>query len=106
MNPVIKAQLREFAKSNSLESSGVENQFEIYSIFSVIRGLLGESVDAYDIHLAGDEFGVDGIGILIQGEAVQNREDAEEKLNSINDPLIEFVFFLAKASASFDYGDI
>lgn len=106
MNPVIKAQLREFAKTNSLETIGLERQFEIYSIFSVIRGLLGESVDAYDIHLAGDEFGVDGIGILIQGEAVHNREDAEEKLNLINNPLIEFVFFQAKTSASFDYGDI
>ncbi|WP_273786277.1 AIPR family protein [Brucella intermedia] len=106
MNPVIRAQLREFAKSNSLESSGLESQFEIYSIFSVIRGLLGENVDAYDVHLAGDEFGVDGIGILIQGEAVHNRQDAEEKLNSINNPLIEFVFFQAKTSTSFDYGDI
>lgn len=106
MNPVIRAQLRDFAKANSLTACGQEKQFEIYSIFSIISGLLGESVDAYDVHLEGDEFGVDGIAILIQGEVVQNRQDAEEKLDAINNPSIEFVFFQAKTSTSYDYGDI
>lgn len=106
MNPVIRAQLRDFAKANSLATCSQEKQFEIYSIFSIISGLLGENVDAYDVHLEGDEFGVDGIAILIQGEAVLNREQAEEKLNAINNPSIEFSFFQAKTSTSYDYGDI
>jgi len=88
MNPVIRAQLREFAKANSLLIFGQEKQFEIYSIFSVVSGLLGENVDAYDIHLDGDEFGVDGVGIIIQGEVVKNRVEAEEKLDAINNPSI------------------
>ncbi|MCT7666698.1 AIPR family protein [Shinella kummerowiae] len=106
MNPVIRAQLREFAKANSLLIFGQEKQFEIYSIFSVVSGLLGENVDAYDIHLDGDEFGVDGVGIIIQGEVVKNRVEAEEKLDAINNPSIEFVFFQTKTSTSYDYGDI
>lgn len=106
MNPVIRAQLREFAKANSLLTLTQEKQFEIYSIFSIISGLLGENVDAYDVHLDGEEFGVDGIAILIQGESVKNRSDAEEKLDAINNPLIEFAFFQAKTSTSYDYGDI
>lgn len=106
MNPVIRAQLRDFSKAHSITTEPQEKQFEIYSIFSVLNGLLSENVDAYDVHLEGDEFGVDGIAIIIQGELVRNRQEAEEKLATINNPSIEFIFFQAKTSTSYDYGDI
>lgn len=106
MNPVIRAQLREFAKANSILAETQEKQFEIYAIFSVLSGLLGESIDAYDAHLEGDEFGVDGIAVVIQGESVRNRQEAEDKLDAINNPSVEFIFFQAKTSTSYDYGDI
>lgn len=106
MNPVIRAQLREFAKANGINEHTQENQFEIYSIFAVMSGLLGESIDAYDVHLTGDEFGLDGIAIVIQGEIVRNRQEAEEKLEAIKNPSVEFIFFQAKTSTSYDYGDV
>ena len=106
MNPVIRAQLRDFAKSNSLEAETQENQFEIYSVFAILTGLLGESIEAYDVHLKGNEFGVDGIAVIVQGELVRNRQEAEDKLTAIKDPSVEFLFFQAKTSASYDYGDI
>lgn len=106
MNPVIRAQLREFAKANSIMTDTQEKQFEIYSIFSILNGLLGENIEAYDVHLEGDEFGVDGIAAVIQGELVRNRQEAGDKLAAINNPSIEFIFFQAKTSTSYDYGDI
>ncbi len=106
MNPVIRAQLRDYANSNALVAFSQEKQFEIYSIFCVLNGFLGENVDAYDVHLEGDEFGVDGIAIIIQGELVTNRQEAEEKLDAIINPSVEFIFFQAKTSTSYDYGDI
>jgi len=106
MNPVISAQLREFAKKHSITSYSQDRQFEVYSIYSILTGLLGENIDAYDVHLNGSEFGLDGVAIIIQGESVRNRQEAEEKLLLINNPAIEFVFFQAKTSTSYDYGDI
>lgn len=106
MNPVIQAQLREYAKANSLLSEQTDNQFEIYSIFCVSNGLLGETIDAYDVHLKGNEFGVDGIAVLIQGEIVKTKEEAQDKFSSISSPTVEFIFFQAKTSTSYDYGDI
>lgn len=106
MNPVIQAQLREFAKSHSITVEPVEKQFEIYAIFAILSGLLGENIDSYDAHLAGDEFGVDGIAIIIQGELVRNKQEAEEKLSAVKNPSVEFIFFQAKTSTSYDYGDI
>jgi hypothetical protein len=43
---------------------------------------------------------------VVQGELVKNREEALEKLDNINNPSIEFIFFQAKTSTSYDYGDI
>lgn len=106
MNPVIGAQLREFAKNHALGGTGQDTQFEIYSIFAVLNGLLGEGIDPYEVHLAGSEFGVDGIAIVIQGEIVRNRAEAEEKLAAIKNPVVEFIFFQSKTGTSYDYGDI
>lgn len=106
MNPVIRAQLREFSRSNAIVGQSQENQFEIYSIFAVLSGLLSESIDAYDVHLEGDEFGVDGIAIVIQGEIVKDRQEAEEKLSAIKNPSVEFIFFQSKTGEAYDYGDI
>lgn len=106
MNPVIRAQLREFAKANSLSGDDKDKQFEIYSIFAVMNGLLGESADAFEVHLEGNEFGVDGIAILIQGEIARNRQEAEDKLSTIKNATVEFIFIQAKTSTNFDYGEI
>lgn len=106
MNPVISAQLREFASSNSLSSHSEDIQFEIYSIFAIMNGQIGENIDAYDVHLKGTEFGLDGVAIVVQGEIVRDRKEAEEKISSIKNPSIEFVFFQSKTSTSFDYGEI
>jgi hypothetical protein len=106
MNPVIRAQVKDYSKTNSLTAYPDDLRFEIYSIYSVLTGFLGEAVDAYDVHLLGTEFGLDGVAVLIQGEIVKNRAEAEEKLDAIKNPAIEFIFFQSKTSTSFDYGDI
>ncbi|WP_287215999.1 AIPR family protein [Mesorhizobium sp.] len=67
---------------------------------------MAESADANDVHLTGTEFGLDGVAILIQGEVVKTRFEAQEKLETIKNPSIEFVFFQSKTSPSYDYGDI
>jgi hypothetical protein len=72
----------------------------------VLNGLLGETTEPYDVHLDGDEFGVDGIAVLIQGEAVSNRQEALDKLDAIKNPSVEFIFFQSKTGTSYDYGDI
>jgi hypothetical protein len=41
MNPVVKAQMSEYVVSNALSELKPSDQFEIYSIFAVINGLLG-----------------------------------------------------------------
>lgn len=106
MNPVVQAQLREFSERNSVTHLDRDTQFEVYSIFSILSGVHGENIAPDEVHLAGDEFGLDGVAILVQGELVRDRQEAAEKLAAINNPAIEFIFFQSKTSASFDYGNI
>jgi len=106
MNPVIQAQVREFATAHSLTDRTEATQFEVYSIFAILNGLQGEAIDPSEVHLNGTEFGLDGIAILVQGELVKDSHEASEKLAAINNPSIEFIFFQSKTSTTYDYGNI
>lgn len=106
MNPVNQGQVKEFASTFDLSDREVSDQFELYSIYSVLNGGSGENVDPFDAHLRGFEFGIDGVAIVIQGNIVTNVDDAAAIIDDIQNPSIDFYFFQAKQSSSFDYGDI
>ncbi|MFT5322935.1 MAG: hypothetical protein ACI8P0_000780 [Planctomycetaceae bacterium] len=106
MNPVVKAQLSEFSSSNPVDGFKEQDYFEVYSIFSTANGILHESVDPFDLHLKGDEFGLDGVGVLVQGENCPDADTAAAAITDKKEPIVEFLFFQAKRSSKFDYGDI
>ncbi|MPS68491.1 MAG: hypothetical protein E2586_08345 [Novosphingobium sp.] len=105
MNPIIKAQLNDFRKSNASVSENDSDGFEVMSIFAVENGLLGENVDPFKIHLKGTEFGVDGISILIQGAVCTDADEAEAALSVGKNHNTAFHFFQSKTSENLDYGD-
>ena len=93
MNPVNKAQVGDFASREGLKERSESELFELYSIYSVLSGGLGETVNAIDAHLAGSEFGVDGVAILVQGRLVVDNTDVEQAITDIKNPSIDFYFF-------------
>jgi hypothetical protein len=106
MNPVIKAQVAEFTATEDLGEHPENEAFEIYSAYSVLNGGLGESVDAVEAHLKGEEFGIDAVAIIVQGRLVTDTTDAEQAIQDIRSPEIDFYFFQSKTGTSFDYGNI
>lgn len=106
MNPVIKAQAKEFAATNALSDKSESEIFEIYTVYSIVNGGLGESIDPVEAHLLGTEFGMDGAAILVQGRLITDAEKAEEAVSDIKNPDIDFYFFQSKTGTSFDYGNI
>lgn len=108
MNPVIKSQTRSFQDEHGLQGLSPSEAFEAYTIYAVLAGQLSYPVNAIDAHLKGDEFGLDGVAILIEGKLAQDTDDATALLNDVFDPDIEFIFFQSKTSSSYDYdyGDI
>lgn len=106
MNPVVNAQLKQFSQANP--STGLKDSelFEVYSAYAVTNGLLNESVDPFKVFLKGDEFGLDGVAILIEGELCVDSDAVEGALESFKNAAVEFVFLQSKTSEKFDYGDL
>lgn len=106
MNPVIKAQVSDFSNTEDLSGRQDHEAFEIYSAYAILNGGLGESVDAVEAHLTGNEFGIDAVAIIVQGRLVTDTTDAEVAIADIRNPEIDFYFFQSKAGTSFEYGNI
>jgi hypothetical protein len=85
-----------FSQNSSLTTRTESEIFEIYSIFSVLNGLLGENIEPLEVHLKGSEFGLDGVGVTIQGSLATNKVDADELLLEVKNPQVEFLFFQSK----------
>jgi hypothetical protein len=106
MNPVVQAQLKAFSEANSSVSFSTSEFFEVFSIYSILNGLMTEDTDPFDSHLTGDEFGLDGISILIQGELCNNSDDVAESLSIGKNHDVYFSLFQSKTSENANYGDM
>ncbi|HMO07230.1 MAG TPA: AIPR family protein [Paracoccaceae bacterium] len=106
MNPIIRALLNEFKKANSGTCHDDSEAFEVMCIFSVENGILGENIDPFRVHLKGDEFGLDGIAISIQGSICTDADEASSVLSVGKNHNTAFHFFQAKTSDNLDYGEV
>lgn len=106
MNPVIKAQLSEFMRSNVGELKDENEYFEVFSIFAVENGILGHNIAPFRAHLRGDEFGVDGISILVQGTLCADADEVADVLSVGRNHDCEFHFFQSKTSERLEYGAV
>ncbi len=102
-NPIISAQLKKFSDLFSYGSASESDLFEKYLIFSTLNGKDGLNASEDDFHLAGTEFGIDGVGLVVNGETC--REDADitshKRITSA-----ELYFFQAKTSQNLNYGSL
>ncbi len=106
MNPIVKAQLGTFKKTNPNATYSESDFFEVMSIFSLENGVLGENIDPFRAHLKGDEFGIDGVAISIQGTLCTDVDEAVEILSIGKNHTSDFRFYQSKTSDSLDYGNI
>ena len=106
MNPIVKAQLNTFKEMNPNEEMSESELFEVMSIFALENGILGENIDPFRAHLKGEEFGIDGVAISIQGKLCTDVDESAEILAVGKNHTSEFHFFQSKTSDSLDYGNI
>ena len=106
MNPIVRAQLEDFKRTNSQAAYDDNEFFEVMSIFAVENGILGENIDPFRAHLKGQEFGIDGIAISIQGSLCTDADEADSILSAGRNHVGSFHLYQSKTSNSLDYGDI
>lgn len=106
MNPVVQAQLKAFSDANSGTKFTANEFFEVFSIYSIANGLLTEDIDPFKAHLVGNEFGLDGISLLVQGELCTTSDEVAEVLTTGRNHSVEFGVYQAKTSENANYGDM
>ena len=106
MNPIVKAQLKTFQDMHPNEYMNESEFFEVMSVFSIENGVLGENIDPFRAHLKGEEFGIDGVAISIQGALCTDIDEAVEILSLGRNHSSDFHFFQSKTSDKIDYGDL
>ncbi|ORE89652.1 hypothetical protein ATO4_24057 [Aurantimonas sp. 22II-16-19i] len=106
MNPIIRAQLNDFKNANANEEGDDSDFFEVMSIFAVENGILGENIDPFRAHLKGQEFGLDGIAISVQGILCTDADEAASVLSVGKNHVGSFHMYQSKTSDSLDYGQI
>jgi hypothetical protein len=103
---ITEAQVAEFATENGLESLKQSDQFEHYVCYVTIQSLYGETFDTGDVVLGGDELGIDGIAIIVNGALAADLDTFNAIADSATTLDVAFVFIQADRSRSFDAAKI
>lgn len=108
MDRITENYLKEFLKSQQLldENINLSRKFEYFSAYCAVSEQYNDSYNLSDIIIGGgDDCGIDGIAIIINGLMIINKDELKDiidngqKLTDIN-----FIFIQAKTSSKFDSG--
>ncbi len=108
MDRVTKNLLAVFRTEESLpEEIDDATLFEHFAIFCTVSQDYGEEFDVEDIHTGGgDDLGIDGLTIIVNGALVSDSSEVEDLANTNRFVDAEFIFCQAKTSANFDGSEI
>jgi hypothetical protein len=106
MDKITEAQLDEFSNENALKALPQNARFEHYVSYVTVQNLYGETFDTGDIVLGGDELGLDGIAIIVNGALVPDLDSFNAIADSTTSLDVVFIFIQADRSHSFDTSKI
>ncbi|MCX5887358.1 MAG: AIPR family protein [Proteobacteria bacterium] len=105
MNTIIRNLIRDFLKSEEIESSDDAKNFENFCNFSIISSEYKSDFSIEDISM-GSTQGIDGIAIIVNGNLITTTEEIDDLVVRNNFLEASFIFTQAKTSNSFDGADI
>jgi hypothetical protein len=106
MNPVIGNLLQEFIDTQKIKAKDKQSEFEIFSNYIITYPKVPDTFDVDILSPGEGEFGLDGIGIIINEKLIDNEEQASDIIAASNTIDVEFIFCQTKTSEKFDGGDI
>lgn len=101
MNAIIKNLIKDFLKSEEIESHDDAKNFENFCNFSIVSSEYKGDFSTEDISM-GDAQGIDGIAIIVNGNLVTSTEEIDDLVSGNNFLEASFIFIQAKISTSFD----
>jgi hypothetical protein len=108
MDIVTRNLLKTFRAEETLRDDISESVvFEHFANFCVLSKEYSEEFNLDDIHTGeGGDMGIDGIGILVNGNLIKDIDEINDLATSNKYIEAEFIFIQSKTSSTFDGGDI
>lgn len=107
MDKITKSLIKAFLKEHEIDSEKEDVDFEKFSNYCVISREYPETFKVEDICVgSGDDTGIDGIAIIVNGKLVEYIEEVDDLINTNKRLEAIFVFIQSKTSNNFDTGDM
>ena len=78
MDQITESYVTDFASKEGLDRLKQYEKFEVFSAFCCILPFVDEIEDVTALHLPGDDFEIDSIGIIINGRVVEDPKEVAE----------------------------
>jgi len=102
MDRIVKNLVEDLLRSLELSSDGPEKDFEKFSNYCLISKEYNKYFDLDSTCTgSGDDTGIDGIAIIVNGQLLENKEDIDFLLSSNNYLEATYVFVQSKTSSEF-----
>jgi len=108
MDLVTQSLINTFKDEESLQSESDDATiFEHFANFCVVANEYGDEFDVEDIHTGGgDDLGIDGIAIIVNGALVLDIEEIEDLASTNKHLEVEFLLCQAKSGGNFNGSEI
>ena len=107
MDRVLSSLLQDFLQSNDLNVSKQDQDFEKFATYCVVNQFYSNDFDVEELVVgAGDDTGIDGIAIVVNGQLVHTTDAVDQLFQSNKYLDVTFIFIQAKTSTHFDSSEI
>jgi AIPR protein len=107
MDRIIKNLVDKFSAQHGLQALGLDRQFEHFANYCIVatRGP-EETFDVGDVTVDGNEVGIDGLAIQINGRIVTDSDEVDGLARTNGYLEVNFIFVQAKTAEGFDIGAV
>ncbi|MBK9210752.1 MAG: hypothetical protein IPL71_21710 [Anaerolineales bacterium] len=107
MDRILKHLVDDFLKSFERNSTAPDQDFELFANYSIIAHEYNRSFEIESASIGnGNDTGIDGIAIIVNGLMVENIEEIDEMLESNGTLDVRFIFIQVKNSGRFDSSEM
>ncbi len=103
MDRITKQLLNDFLQSQEIEPTSEPSDFESFCNYAVIANEYNKTFEVESISVgSGNDTGIDGIAILVNGHLVEDIDEVNDLLDSNGYLDVTYIFIQAKTSSNFD----
>lgn len=107
MDRITESLIKELLNTLEIASKGESKDFEKLANYTIVSTEYNKTFDVEAITVGdGNDTGLDGIAIIVNGQLVESIEEVEDLLERNNFLEIDYVFIQSKTSSSFESAEI